>query len=199
MRILEPNRIIFSLTAVCALFIVGVASAGGFQKQPRDVVDYYLLVPDRYLTLGGGAQERDTAIKIRDIKNGYLRIEGAWEGYTEIALFRNPDRSALIAVSNVSLGPGPEQKIYFLSYDGRAWIDRTKEVFARVPQSQIADLYKKKKSREDENYGEDVPHVYLLPRIGTTIKVATAPGFTAVEITLAELKWANGRFEIAGR
>ncbi len=72
MRILEPNRIIFSLTAVCALFIVGVASAGSFQRQPRDVVDHYLLVPDRYLTLGGGAQERDTAIKIRDIKNGYL-------------------------------------------------------------------------------------------------------------------------------
>ncbi len=195
MRAFKPNRIIFALWAVCALFIAGVAI--GLQQQPRDVLDHYLLVPDRYLTMGGGAQERDTAIKIRDIKNGYLRIEGAWEGYTEIALFRNPDRSALIAITNVSFGPGPEQKIYFLIYDGKAWIDKTKEVFARVPQSQIAAAYKKKKDREDEDYGEAVPHVYRLPRTGTTIRVVTAPGFAAAEITLAELKWVNGRFEIA--
>lgn len=196
MRTIKRNRIIFALAAVCALFIVEVATSAGFQPQPRDVVDYYLLLPDRYFTLGGGAQERDTAIKIRDIKNGYLRLEGAWEGYTEIALFRNPDRSALIAVSNVSLGPGPDQKIYFLSCDGKAWIDKTKEVFARVPQSQIATMYKKKRSREDKDYGQDVPHVYRLPRLGTTINVVTPPSFTSVEITLAELKWVNGRFEI---
>lgn len=196
MRILKRNRIIFALTVVCALFIVVVATSAGFQQQPRDVVDYYLLLPARYLTLGGGAQERDTAIKIRDIKNGYLRIEGAWKGYTEIALFRNPDGSALIGVSNVSFGPGPDQRIYFLSYDGKTWIDKTKEVFARAPQSQIAAMYKKKKSREDKDYGQDVPHLYRLPRLGTTIKVVTTPGFTEVEITLAELNWENGRFEI---
>ncbi|MEW6209666.1 MAG: hypothetical protein AB1631_14960 [Acidobacteriota bacterium] len=69
MRAPEPNRIIFALATLCALFIA--------VQQPRDVLDYYLLLPDRYLTLGGGAQERDAAIKIRDIKNGYLRIEGA--------------------------------------------------------------------------------------------------------------------------
>ena len=102
--LIRPNRIIFALAAVCALFIV--AAATNFQKQPRDVVDYYLLLPDRYLLLSGGAQERDAAIKIRDIKNGYLRIEGAWKGYTEIALFRNPDQSAMIAVSNAKAMKG---------------------------------------------------------------------------------------------
>jgi hypothetical protein len=190
-----PNRIIFALAAVCALFIVAVAT--NLQKQPRDVVDYYLLLPDRYLLLGGGAQERDAAIKIRDIKNGYLRIEGAWKGYTEIALFRNPDLSALIAVSNVSFSPGPDQKIYFLFYDGKTWLDKTNGVFTRVPQSQIAAVYKKKKSQVDDDYGNEVPHLYRLPRVGTTIEVVTPPGFASVEIILAELRWVNGKFEIA--
>ncbi|MEW6209665.1 MAG: hypothetical protein AB1631_14955 [Acidobacteriota bacterium] len=114
-----------------------------------------------------------------------------------MALFRNPDRSALVAVSNVSFGPGPDQKIYFLSYDGKKWIDKTREVFSRVPQSQLAAAYKKKKSRVDDDYGDDVPHLYLLPRLGTTIKVVTAPGFASAEITLAESKWAGGKFETA--
>ena len=179
-----------------AVLLASVTSALG-QRTPQSVLDYYLLLPLEHLTIGGSDDERLKAIKIRDVKNGYLRIEGDWEGHTEVALFRNPDRSALIAVSDVHFGPGPEQKLRFLQYANGRWIDKTEQVLPRISKEKIASAYRTKKGSEDDDFGDDVPHVYLLPRVGTSIAVVTAPGFTAVEFTLLELKWKNGRFEIA--
>lgn len=185
---------ILSLLICVAGLIASAASAPG-QRTPQSVLDYYLLLPSEYLTIGGNKSERLKAIKIRDIKNGYLRIEGDWEGYTEVVLFRNPDRSALIAVSDVHFGPGPDQKLRFLQYASGRWIDKTVQVLPRISKDQIASAYRAKKGREDDNFGNDVPHVYLLPRIGTSIAIVTAPGFTAVEFALLELRWKNGKFE----
>lgn len=163
-------------------------------QQPQSVVDYYLLLPDKYLTEGGSRQSRLKAIKINDARNGYLRVEGAWEGYTEIALFRKPDRAALIAVSDVHFGPGPEQRLRFLEYTNSRWTDRTREVMPEVSASAIAAAYRAKKRPVDEDFGDDVPHLYLLPRMGTTITVVVAPGFTQRGMTLMELRWKDGRF-----
>ncbi len=182
---------------ICIICMLAFAMSTLTETVPQNVLDYYLLLPSEYLTIGGSADERLKAIKVKDVKNGYLRIEGDWEGHTEVALFRNSDRSALIAVSDVHFGPGPEQKMHFLQYLNGRWIDKTEQVLPRVSKEKIASAYLAKKGSEDDDFGDDVPHVYLLSRVGTTIAVVTAPGFTAVEFTLLELKWKNGRFEIA--
>jgi len=182
----------------CLLLLIHSTADGltvRFQKPAQSVVDYYLLLPDKYLTAGGNRQERLKSIKINDARNGYLRIEGAWEGYTEIALFKKPDRTDLIAVSDVHFGPGPEQRLYFLEYRNSLWTDRTQEVMPVISTAAIASAYRAKRRPADEDFGDDVPHIYLLPRIGTTVKIIIAPGMTERGITLLELKWRGGRFE----
>lgn len=184
--------------ASCLLLLIHSTADGivaFVQKQPQSVIDYYLRLPSKYLTVGGNREQRLKAIKINDARNGYLRIEGDWEGFAEIALFKKPDRTYLIAVSDVQFGPGPDQRLYFLEYRNDQWTDRTREVLPAISNEAIAAAYMSKKAPGDEDFGQDVPHIYLLPRVGTTITIVTAPGLIERNITLLELKWTGSRFE----
>lgn len=203
----------FRPLAVCA-FLMAVFTASlaeGFAQDPallkkakKDVMDYYLLLPPEYLSLGGypldfagSAGARKAAVAVKDIRNGFLRIQGAWEGWMEIALFRRPDGSDIIAVFTASCGPVCSIEKRFLELKGGAWADVTKKIFPEIaPEKMNAVIEKKMKGKQ---YDKEAMAVnYRLPRIGTTIKVIVDPSVYEGpdEVLLFNIDWKNGGFVV---
>lgn len=129
------------------------------------------------------ARHRRSLIKTEDVANGYLKLEGMWEGWVEIAIFKKADGTYLVAVSQVGCGPGCEGGLMFLSHNKGRWTDVTDEVFPADPFS--ADGY------------------FQLPRTGTTIRLLCGadnegldlePGECRGESVLGTFKWDRNRF-----
>jgi hypothetical protein len=141
--------------------------------QPKTVVDYYLMLPDKY-TIEVSKERRQHLVRddsgrvvAKDIKNGYLYISGdAGESGMVMTLFKRPDGSYLIGVN-----PFDEMAddLYFLSYDKGKWSNVTRLVIPK---------YSRKLS-------------YSLPQHGTTVEVSNQAGKK-----LYDLVWAHGKFTI---
>src|SRR5262249_19657263 len=89
------------LALASGLLSGGIASPPG-RKLPRTVVDYFLLLPDRYFEPG---DRRELLGPLHgpliDVKNGYISFEGdGAQQDLDVCLFRRPDGSFLVAVSN---------------------------------------------------------------------------------------------------
>ena len=121
------------------------------KKAKKDVMDYYLLLPPEYLSLEGhpldfsrSADARRGAIAVKDLRNGFLRMQGAWEGWMEMALFRRPDGSDIIAVFTASCGPVCSTERRFLELKGGAWADVTKKIFPEIAPERMNAVFKKR-------------------------------------------------------
>src|SRR5215813_13795372 len=169
--------------ALVIIFLIAVAEANVFaQMRPRSedrpsILDYYLLLPDKYLVIGGSDNQRINAIAIKDLPKGYLRIEGGWEGFSEIALFRKPDGGTLIGVVNNYCGPACKQRVFFVEPVDRDWVERTEEVLPEIPKQRLIDGYKLMKAKEDEDFGDDVPIMLVIPHTGAALKLIVQPEF----------------------
>lgn len=191
---------------LCAILFLLVCSVFTFaQKQPLTVTDFYLALPTSFnavkdldnspfldgfffddfyenaanTSVAAITKRRKSWIKIEDLRNGYLRLEGAWEGWVEVALFKRSDGTYIVALSQVSCGPGCSGDVMFLTYKKGTWTNVTKKVFPVSPSS-------------DEGY-------FKLPRVGTTIKLHGGEDCGVDEDCqnrqkLAEFKWNNERF-----
>ena len=72
------------------------------RSSPRTVMDYYLMLPDKYVPFAKN-ENRRSLVKIKDIKNGYLKLEvDGWDGWAEIALFKKTDGSSIVAVQEMA-------------------------------------------------------------------------------------------------
>lgn len=147
-------------------------------QAPRTVTDYFMLFPgERFSTDNEGNQItskakiaafRRSMIKIEDVKNGYLRVEGAWEGWDEFAVFKRKDGTALIAHTSVGCGPACSGSIAFYEYKNGKFVDVTTSVMDVPTDDLIAKVMKRKKLGDADG---NVNWYYALPRIGTDVKV----------------------------
>ncbi len=181
------------------MLLLGVAVSA----QPRTVTDYYLAFPsDKYATDNLGkpikgkaavAKHRRSLIKIEDVRNGYLRLEGAWEGWAEIALFKKKDGTYLIAHSETGCGPACSGFVKFYTYSKGNWTDVTSAVFEEPTETEIEKIFKAKKLDIEES-GTDV--YYLLPRVGTTVKLACnmCKDDGEPDFTLSSFEWTGETF-----
>lgn len=169
----------FTISVILLIAEIFCPRASSFAQaaQPKTVVDYYLLLPDKY-TIEVSKERRRQLVRddsgrivAKDIKNGYLYISGdAGESGMVMALFKRPDGSYLIGVN-----PYDEiaDDLYVLSYDRGKWRDVTRAV---IP-------------------GYSRKLMYTLPQRGTTIEVNSQPSNQPSK-KLYELVWAHGRFTI---
>lgn len=163
-----------------------------FQTGERQTVtDYYYKIPRNYLAELPDLEARKRAIRVRDDKNGYLRLEGDWEGYAEVVLFRRPEGGWLLGIAVAHCGPACEQRVYFL--EPQSWRDCSAEVFP-ITRSQVAERFQKLGIRLTEDYGEALPYLVILPRYGTTVRIIVQPEFTERETTIMKLVYTGGRF-----
>ena len=182
------KKYVFAIT-----FIFIVSNVTG-KKNPSTVVDYFLLLPDKYIGLGKlPASERLKMIKIKDIRNGWLKCsQMAWEGWLEMAIFRKPNKTYMTGIAVANCGPVCSQDIYFLEYRSKKWVDVTSNVFKKLSNSEIQKRYKKVFG---SSYGEDeIPVLYEIPRHGTTLWVVTQEAFTGKKKKLAGYNFKNGKF-----
>ena len=176
------------------------------QTPPQTVQDYYLSVPESYFRVGedklpfaGSREKRTKAIQTNDGKNGYLRLETEeWEGYGEVALFKEPQGGIVLGMVLTECAPGCRQSVTFLEYAPQTtekWKNVTAAILPKLAKKALLEIYRVKKAKADEAYTEeDLPVLYVLPRYGTTVTVTVDPQFTASPIVLAELAWRNGKF-----
>lgn len=181
-RACSPTFIIFLLLTACAVS----ASA---QETPENVLDYYELLPARYLPVIKDVKNRIALIKVKDVKNGYLRLEGNWEGYAEVALWSNKSQQEILGVVQTICAPVCVQNIHFVKREGRQWLDVTRKALPQLTDRMLLERYNVLKQKDDENYTESdmLPFLYVLPRIGTTINVVVDPHFAARPTTLFSL------------
>jgi hypothetical protein len=161
------------------------------QVVPKNVREFFMLLPEKYFTLEGCERDKDKDCRRAreeylkefaevDLANGY--IKGGCDGgqaCIEMAIFKRPDNTYLVGVSTFA---EMMNDYYFLDYNGGKWKDVSAEV---VPQ------FSKK-------------NMYELPRNGTTVQVYAkkiieqGPDFEASEKgkQLYDLVWKDGKFAV---
>jgi hypothetical protein len=143
------------------LTLIILAAATLVSAQPKTVTDYYLVMPnnvystdiegDKITNRAALTKFRKSLIKTEDIKNGYLKLEGTWEGWAEIALFKKKDGSYLIAQAESGCGPACEGFIKFFAYEAGKFTDVTKQVFPNLTDQQINRAFASKNINTEEN------------------------------------------------
>ncbi len=164
------------------------------------VLDDYLTLPQKYLAALGTTADRTSLIRVQDLRNGYLELEGAWEGNAQVALWTGRGGQRLLGVVQTDCGPVCHQTLYFLKRQNGRWVDVTRTTFS-PPSSAVLLGYFRTASRNTRRPGEDTPpFLYTLPRVGTAIEVVVDPTFTDHPTVLTRLRFdaATMRFTDLG-
>jgi len=143
--------------------------------RPQTVLDYYLLLPDKYFEADREQRVRwmldTTRGAIVDTKNGYLYAPGdGAQTDLYVCLFKQPDGTYLVAVNYNDYDGVFETFLDFYTYKNGRLVDVTK---ATLPVAFSKNLH------------------YVLPRYGTTIKVTNKS-----RKRIYDLVWVNSRFEL---
>jgi hypothetical protein len=175
---------------VVATLTVLALSASAAKPKPMTILDYYLLMPQKYLRYAGGdsAEARNAALYVSDVENGYLQArQPNGEFYSALALFKMPDGGDLVAVENRECARGCNEEFYLLTYRKGRWIDVTKKMLPVISDEELrAGLEKQFRAREGFQ-----PHVlHRLSGGGAPIDVSEY--WTG--LGLGQLEWVGGEF-----
>ncbi len=189
-----------TLTAAIVITFATAASA-----QLRTVTDYFLAMPNdvyssdaegnKLTTKAAITKYRRSLIKIEDVKNGYLRLEGSWEGWADIALFKKKDGSYLIAHAETGCGPECTGFVKFFTVNAGKWTNVTTSVFEELDDANAVRAFNRRKSADDETaITGDFNFYYLLPREGRTLRAACNQCTDSDDFSFAEWDWDGTKF-----
>ncbi len=196
------------LLLLLALLTTGVAARECFAanqstatNEPRTVLDFYKLLPSKYLNLPQGAKSRRPRADVTDIANGYLSLvapsdsEGMWESWAgaEVVLFKKKSGGYVIGVAQTETVTVSTTNLRFLEYNVGAWRDVTKSVAPKITEPMIRAALRRADPAEAKDLRANDPMfvTYDLPRVGHSI-VAKWDG----SATLFKLDWNGERFEM---
>lgn len=165
-------------------------------KEPKTVMDFYLLLPEDAIAPFSQTKDRQSLIKTKDLANGYLMLENGkyWEGWGEIALFKKTSGGYVVGVVDGSNATMHYSGIEFLEYENGKWRKITEAIFPDVTSEMTLQRYKAKVPNDTEYDLQNPPFIYFeLPRKGTTVKMfADAED----EGSLFEFVWTGAKFEL---
>ena len=185
------------LTSLILVFVTGTSIVTAVAQLPKTITDFYMALPDSRSSATGEwhffhppdgvhgqaaiAKYRRSLIKIEDIKNGYLKLEGqAWEGWVEMALFKKTDGSYIVAISEVGCGPGCSSELELVELENGAWKSVTNQYFP-------AFTAKEEALRAEGSY-------FQLPRVGRTVKMVSGSDDDSESQKSPEFAWEwNGQ------
>jgi hypothetical protein len=174
----------FVTVFVLIIFVFSI-KAQTRQNDSRNVLDYYKLLPSNVLDNEGAMAK----VTVKDTKNGYLKIEGAFEGYIEVALFRGKEGAAVLLVGTTYCGPVCGTDLEAKEHKKGEWFDLTDKILPKLTEEQIRAKFRK--DRKDPK-AEMVSFVYELPRYGKVIKINDDESGDLIY----KLVWKNNRFVI---
>ncbi|MEW6738230.1 MAG: hypothetical protein AB1489_43555 [Acidobacteriota bacterium] len=166
---------LIQLILIVVVWLSNDIAVVAWQAEPKNVKDYYLLIPEKFILLSRETREQllsDPGMTV-DIGNGYLSYNASDNPEEfELALFKRPDSSYLVAFSIPYDSDFPDNTslLYFLRYEKGSWRDVTKETLPLPFNKRLT---------------------YRLPRLGTTIKVINEKGKKVYDLI-----WSGGKFEI---
>lgn len=171
--------------------------------EPRTVLDFYKLLPSKYLNVPKGVKTRKPRLDVTDIANGYLSFvapsygdgDGAWESWAsaEVVLFKKNSGGYVVGVAQTETVTVSNTNLRFLEYNAGAWRDVTKKVSPPITEKMILAALRRADPEEFKNLLDNSPMfvTYDLPRVGRSI-VAKWDG----NATLFKLNWNGERFEM---
>jgi len=185
----------FTLPALL-FYLYGAALA---TEAPRTVKDFLLLLPENYLGFENvkiPASERLDMIEVDDTANGWLKLTGkggrTFEGWIEIALFNRGPAGPMLGIAVNHCGPLCEQQLFFLRFARGDWQDLTATVFQPLAADMVRELYRA--AFPGDEFADDPPVLYRLPRKGTDILLVTQEALAGREAVLARYRLQDGRF-----
>jgi len=179
--------------AVVALFVLALTAAAQ-NSAPQNVLEYFLAVPEEFIGTIKDLGEREKTVEVKDLKNGYLKLSSpGWDGWGEVALFKNSDGSKTLGLQTIGCGPGcGNDSLFFVQYKNGKWIDVTKEILPEVGDAELLRVWK---CLNPKKTGEDtVAAFYEFPRIGTTVKLIDDNNANMTGKTLYEFAWNGAKF-----
>lgn len=202
------------------LIILILSTLNGFSQS---LTDLFLLIPNNRV-LGLKYQERVDMINAFekglkdlsfgdnhckfidfDLKNGYLKIIGAFEGELELCFWNMENNDKLIAISETGCGPVCSGDLFFLLYHNGNIMEQS--IWKYFPKSGInqIDFIKDevKVSKIRKLYSESFFVTYKLPKTGKNILCVYEWGEYFDEDYIKEilkgdkieLVWDNGKFK----
>lgn len=188
------NKKNISILTILFVLTCSVFSVQAQKKSPKDklnVLDYYKLLPtDNNDLISSNLLEKEyTRITVEDIKNGYLKIEGAFEGWIEVALFRKKNGQAILLIGENTCGPACGTELYaFESVKGKM-MNVSKKVLPKITEDDVVKQFRHVKKDPE---AEMISYLYVLPQYGTTIKITNDESGELIY----EIKWENDKFVI---
>ena len=170
-----------------ALFLCGNSAlaqnkAAVQSKKPQTVTDYFLLLPQKYISMTPQARkvliEAPNGATI-DLKTGYMAFQEEPKTQNVIVLFKKPDGSQLIGVTRTKPSAtkkagedaDDECEFYVLRYDGAQFVDVTKEVIpAPVDKKFYYDMSRQGTLIRVENGDGDLVHTFVWENGKFTLK-----------------------------
>jgi hypothetical protein len=195
-----------------ALFILAFAAfvaapaQQATQAPEKNVLDWYLDVPNKYLQMNRDSngkavtgEARRTMIRTQDISNGYLAISDPdLVNHYAVALFR---RRAAEPFLGITIDGVSVQRVLFVERTATGWREITKQVLPKVPGDFILAKYnaafagKRSFSAEDFDRLVHTGVRYQLPRRGTALTaVAGIDEYGIYGEKLFELTFDGERF-----
>lgn len=170
------------------LLLLLLLPATALAQKPQTILDYYLLVPQKYLKYAGGDSNaaREAAIYIRDVEHNYLQVrQPNGEFYTALALFKSDDGTPTIAVENRECERGCTEQFFLLRYQNEQWTDVTGQ---QLPTVDASELRARLVKQFNDQFQPRVLH--QLSAGGKSIEVIEYWS----GLTLGQLEWTNGAF-----
>lgn len=138
--------------------------------------------------------------EVKDLKGGYAKITGVYEGWSEFVLWRMKDGSDLIGKMTAGCGPVCDYSFAFSIYKDGQLVE--KDASERVlPIEKILAQHDKVFNTIIGTYS-DVPNdayaqtVYCLPQNGTSMMVDMEIGEYEIRTHLLKLSWNKEKFTV---
>ena len=190
---MNSNSIKPLLSMLVLFMLTGSSLAQVVDSRPKSILDYYLLLPHKYLNYlkADSRSVREAALKIKDVDGGFLKSgQAADEVSTSLALFKKSDGSDVIAVENRSCPSGCSSSLNLLSYANDQWTDVTKDLLPAIEESKIRALLRQQYTNAPVEQIRQPRLIHTLRKDGRSIEVNEH--WTGM--VLGEFEWANDAF-----
>lgn len=182
---------------ILLLLTLSFPAMGDICSTDKNVKDYFLSIPHTQLRIADdergyltSEKDRNKAIEILDIKNGFLELQNnTIISRTQIVLFRAKEKRPVILVNSDGVSV---QNVYAFICTKDKWVNVTNILFPKLSYQEIAKLYNSKNALPGKTSSADtlepVAHTlvrYKLPRFGKKIRAyASHPDINNPEETI---------------
>jgi hypothetical protein len=138
--------------------------------------------------------------EIKNIKDGYVKVTGAYEGWSELAVWRMKDGNDLVGQMSAGCGPVCDYSNLFQVYNKENLINDNAESEV-LPMDEIS-THKEKMYKmildtyPNLEYPDDVQLRFNIPSSTTSMRVDIIVGSEEVELPLLNLSWDKEKFSV---